>query len=222
MRILIIDDEENIRSTLSVMLRGLGHDVVSAEDAPSALREVEKAQFDVAFLDLKLNGESGLEVLPELLRNNAHLDVVAFTAYASIESAVEAMRRGAAEYLSKPFTPEQIRQVLRKLGKTRQLEGRVASLESRLTSDSPPPSVETIEPAMERAFHLAFKRPPHRPPCCCWARVAPAKASWPAPSTNAARKRTRRSSPSVARVCPPNCCRANYSGASRAPTPGPQ
>lgn len=160
MRILIIDDEESIRSTLSVMLRGLGHDVVSAEDAPAALREVEKAQFDVAFLDLKLNGESGLEVLPELLRNNAHLDVVAFTAYASIESAVEAMRRGAAEYLSKPFTPEQIRQVLRKLSKTRQLEGRLASLESRLTSDSPPPSVETIEPAMERTFHLAFKAAP--------------------------------------------------------------
>lgn len=160
MRILIIDDEASIRSTLSVMLRGLGHDVVSAEDAPAALREVEKAQFDVAFLDLKLNGASGLEMLPELLRNNAHLDVVAFTAYASIESAVEAMRRGAADYLAKPFTPEQIRQVLRKIGKTRQLEGRVASLESRLTNDSPPPSIETTEPAMERAFHLAFKAAP--------------------------------------------------------------
>ena len=156
MRILIIDDEENIRSTLTVMLQGLGHEVVGAGTAPAALSAVDKTQFDVAFLDLKLDGENGLDVLPELLRNNAHLDVVVFTAYASIESAVEAMRRGAADYLPKPFTPEQIRQGLRKLVKTRQLEGRVANLEARLSNAVPPTSVETLEPAMERTFHLAF------------------------------------------------------------------
>ena len=156
MRILIIDDEESIRSTLTMMLQGLGHEVVGAGNAPTALNEVDKAQFDVAFLDLKLDGANGLDVLPELLRNNAHLDVVVFTAYASIESAVEAMRRGAADYLPKPFTPEQIRQVLRKLVKTRQLEGCVANLEARLSNAAPPTSVETLEPVMERAFHLAF------------------------------------------------------------------
>ncbi len=156
MRILIIDDEDSIRSTLTIMLQGLGHDVVGAANAPAALRAVDQAQFDVAFLDLKLDDEDGLELLPELLRNNARLDVVVFTAYASIESAVETMRRGAADYLPKPFTPEQIRQVLRKLVKTRQLEGRVANLEARLSSVAPPTSIETSEPAMERAFHLAF------------------------------------------------------------------
>ena len=156
MRILIIDDEDSIRSTLMMMLQDLGHEVVGASNAPEAMEEVDRAQFEVAFLDLKLNGENGLDVLPALLRNNARLDVVVFTAYASIESAVEAMRRGAADYLPKPFTPEQIRQVLRKLGKTRQLEGRVANLEARLFTAAPPTSVETIEPAMERAFHLAF------------------------------------------------------------------
>ncbi|MFO1511793.1 MAG: sigma-54 dependent transcriptional regulator [Verrucomicrobiota bacterium] len=157
MRILIIDDEDSIRSTLSVMLQDLGHEVVGAADAPAALREVEKAQFDIAFLDLKLDGVNGLDVLPDLLRNNPHLDVVVFTAFASIESAVEAMQRGASDYLPKPFTPEQVRQALRKIAKTRQLEGRVANLEARLSSDSPPASVETVEPAMEKAFYLAFK-----------------------------------------------------------------
>jgi NtrC-family two-component system response regulator AlgB len=157
MRILIIDDEESIRSTLSVMLQGLGHDVVEAGSAAAALKEVDKAQFDLAFLDLRLGDENGLDVLPDLLRGNANLDVVVFTAHASIETAVEAMRRGAADYLAKPFTPDQIRQVLAKVGKTRQLQGRVASLESRLSSDAPPASVETVEPAMERAFTLAFK-----------------------------------------------------------------
>lgn len=157
MRILIIDDEESIRSTLGMMLQAMGHEVIGAEDAPAALKELDKAQFDVAFLDLKLNGTNGLDLLPDLLRGNAKLDVIVFTAHASIETAVEAMRRGATDYLPKPFTPEQIRQVLRKVGKTRHLEGRVANLESRLTSDSPPASVDTVEPSMERTFRLAFK-----------------------------------------------------------------
>jgi two-component system, NtrC family, response regulator AlgB len=157
MRILIIDDEESIRTTLSVMLQDLGHEVACGADAPAALREVEKAQFDVAFLDLKLDGTNGLDLLPDLLRHNPHLDVVVFTAFASIENAVEAMQRGASDYLPKPFTPEQVRQTLRKIGRARQLEGRVANLEARLSSDSPPASVETVEPAMEKAFYLAFK-----------------------------------------------------------------
>ena len=157
MRILIIDDEESIRSTLSVMLQGLGHDVVEAGNGQTALKEVDKAQFDLAFLDLRLGDENGLDLLPDLLRGNTNLDVVVFTAHASIETAVEAMRRGATDYLAKPYTPEQIRQVLGKVGKTRQLQGRVASLESRLSNDATPTSIETVEPAMERAFTLAFK-----------------------------------------------------------------
>jgi len=157
MRILIIDDEESIRTTLGVMLQDLGHEVMSAADAQSALREVEKSQFDIAFLDLKLDGTNGLDLLPELIRNNPHLDVVVFTAFASIESAVEAMQSGAADYLPKPFTPEQVRQTLRKISKTRQLEGRVANLESRLSADSPPASVDTLEPSVEKAFSIAFK-----------------------------------------------------------------
>ena len=157
MRILIIDDEESIRSTLAMMLQALGHDVVGVGDGATALKEIDKAQFDMAFLDLRLGDENGLDLLPDLLRGNANLDVVVFTAHASIESAVEAMRRGATDYLPKPFTPEQIRQTLRKINKTRSLEGRVASLESRLSSDTPPAVVETVEPAMDRAFNLAFK-----------------------------------------------------------------
>ncbi len=157
MRVLIIDDEENIRRTLTVLLEGLGHEVVGAGNGAVAMKELDKAQFDVAFLDVKLENENGIELLPDLLRGNVHMDVVVFTAFASIESAVEAMKAGATDYLPKPFTPEQIRQVLRKVGKTRQLEGRVANLESKLSAAAPPADHETVEPAMERAFHLAFK-----------------------------------------------------------------
>ncbi|HNQ74329.1 MAG TPA: sigma-54 dependent transcriptional regulator [Verrucomicrobiota bacterium] len=157
MRILILDDEASIRSTLAVMLRGLEHEVVGVADAAAALRELERAQFDLCFLDLKLEGENGLEVLPRLRRSNANLDVVVFTAYASIDNAVEAMRRGAKDYIAKPFTPEQIRQLLRKIGEARSLSGRIANLEAQLTGDAPPTVMESVEPAMERVFSQAFR-----------------------------------------------------------------
>jgi two-component system, NtrC family, response regulator AlgB len=157
MRILIIDDEENIRRATVVVLEAIGHETVSVENAAAALKQVENSSFDIAFLDLKLNGESGLDLLPELLKINPQLDVIVFTAYASIETAVEAMRRGAADYIPKPFTPEHIRQVLGRLISARKLRGRVAELESRLSTEALTMDLTTSEPAMQKALDLAFK-----------------------------------------------------------------
>ena len=157
MRLLIIDDEESIRKTAAVLLEGMGHEAVGVEDRSAALKQLDREHFDVAFLDLKLNGESGLDLLPEILKSRPHMDVVVCTAYASIETAVEAMRLGATDYLPKPYTPEQVRQLLRKIAKKRSLEGRVADLESRLRADAPDADLSTDEPATEKALNLAFK-----------------------------------------------------------------
>jgi two-component system, NtrC family, response regulator AlgB len=157
MRILIIDDEENIRRATVVVLEAIGHETVSVDSADAALKQLESGAFDIAFLDLKLGGESGLDLLPELLKLNPQLDVIVFTAYASIETAVEAMRRGAADYIPKPFTPEQIRQSLGRLISARKLRGRVAELESRLLTEAPTIDLGTAEPAMQKALELAFK-----------------------------------------------------------------
>src|SRR5262245_32749025 len=134
MSVLIIDDEENIRRTTAVVLEAMGHRPVGAQSGAAALKQLERDSFDIAFLDLKLNGESGLDLLPELLKANPQLEVIVFTAYSSIETAVEAMRRGAVDYIPKPFTPEQVRQVLGKLTRARRLQNRVAELESRLSA----------------------------------------------------------------------------------------
>jgi two-component system, NtrC family, response regulator AlgB len=157
MRSLIIDDEENIRRTTAVVLETMGCETAGAQDRASALKRLETNHFDLAFLDLKLNGESGLDLLPELLKINPQLEVVVFTAYASIETAVEAMRRGAADYLPKPFTPEQIRRVLNRLLESHRLRERVADLESRLSSDSPGVELTSAEPAMQKVFEVASK-----------------------------------------------------------------
>src|SRR6266566_408578 len=157
MRLLIIDDEENIRRTTAVVLEAMGHQTVGVGNGVAALKQLQSDDFDIAFLDLKLDGESGLDLLPELLKANQQLEVVVFTAYASIETAVEAMRRGAVDYVPKPFTPEQIRRALGKIVKARKLQERVAELESRLSSDAPATDWATAEPAMQKAFDVALK-----------------------------------------------------------------
>ncbi len=157
MRILIIDDEPNIRRTTTTLLEGLGHEVVAVGDSASALKLVETIQFELAFLDLKLGAESGLELLPALLSRTPQLDVVVFTAFASFENAVEAMRRGAADYIPKPFTPDQIRQVLARIGNTRRLQSRVTELESKVSGAIPDVDLTTKEPAMQKVFDVALK-----------------------------------------------------------------
>jgi NtrC-family two-component system response regulator AlgB len=118
---------------------------------------VEEEQFDVTFLDLKLGAEDGLEVLGKLLKAQPDLNVVMFTAYANIATAVEAMRRGAYDFVPKPFTPDQIRGILAKIDKTRALQSRVRSLESEIAAEAPPLDMESVEPTTQQAMQIAFK-----------------------------------------------------------------
>jgi NtrC-family two-component system response regulator AlgB len=157
MRVLIIDDEENIRRTTAVALEGMGYESVGVGTGGEALKQLDKGHFDVAFLDLKLNEENGLDVLSELLKLDSRLQVVVFTAFASIETAVEAIRRGAVDYIPKPFTPGQLRQVLSKIIDTRKLRSRLAELEFRVSSDSPSADLSTCEPGLQRIYHMALK-----------------------------------------------------------------
>ena len=157
MRILIVDDEASIRKTSAIAVQTMGHEAVEAPTGARALKLVETEGFDVCFLDVKLGAEDGLVVLEKLMQGAPGLAVVMFTAFASIATAVEAMRRGAFDFIPKPFTPEQIRQVLQKIGRTRTLEQRVRQLESQLADESPEIDLPSTEPAVQRVFDIAFK-----------------------------------------------------------------
>ena len=157
MRVLIIDDEENIRKTTAVAVEAIGHTTAGAANSEDALQQLDKAHFDVALLDLRLQEESGLDLLPQLLQSDPRLDVVVFTAFASIESAVEAIRRGAVDYVPKPFTPEQIRQVLARIAKSRKLQGRLEELEFQLSADSPTVDLTTTEHGLQKVYETALK-----------------------------------------------------------------
>jgi NtrC-family two-component system response regulator AlgB len=158
MRVLVVDDERTIRNTFRVALEADGHDVEVASTAEDALKLLKSVRgIDVAFLDLKLSQESGLDILPAMLELSPRLTVVVVTAFASIETAVEAMRRGAFDYIPKPCTPAQIRQVLARAEKTRRLENRVAELESRLSSETPDIEIATNAPAMQKVLDVATR-----------------------------------------------------------------
>jgi NtrC-family two-component system response regulator AlgB len=157
MRVLVVDDERNIRQTMATALESMDHEVVTVSTGNEALRRLETDNFQVVLLDLKLQQESGLDLLAEILRRDPNISVVIVTAYASIESAVEAMRRGAYDFLAKPCTPDQVRQVLNRIARTRQLENRVVELESRLQAESAEFDLESDAPLMQKALAIASK-----------------------------------------------------------------
>jgi len=157
MRILVIDDEKNIRRTMAMAIESMEHDVVCVASGAEALKELRSVAFEVVFLDLKLHQESGLEVLAEILRLAPQAAVVMVTAFASIETAVEAMRLGAFDYLPKPCTPDQVRQLLVKIERTKRLENRVLELESQINAESPEVDLTTGSPVMQAVIDMAFK-----------------------------------------------------------------
>jgi NtrC-family two-component system response regulator AlgB len=157
MRILVIDDEAHIRKTTALTLDALGHECEEAENAAVALNRLKKSGFDAAFLDLRLAREDGLELIPKLLSLEPKLNVIVFTAFSSLDTAVEAMRRGAVDYIAKPFTPEQIRQSLSRIENNQRLENRVVELESMLSTTDTLADFYTVEPVVQKLFETANK-----------------------------------------------------------------
>src|SRR5260370_18953636 len=157
MNILIIDDESSLRRTLRITLETMRHRVAEASDGRQALELVGHRHFEAAFLDLRLGPEKGLDLLPEMLRLAPGLNVIVITAYATIETAVEAIRRGALDYLPKPYTPDQLRLVLERSASMRHLQADVENLQDQVRTFIPEADLATQEPVMQQALDLAFK-----------------------------------------------------------------
>ena len=160
MRVLIVDDEANIRATLRVALEAMGHQVDEADSATSALDRVRRGPCDAALVDLRLGRDSGLDLLDRLIKSNPRIAVVLITAYASLDTAIEAIRRGAFDYLPKPFTPAQVRVVLERMVRVRGLRDRVEELEERVRAEVPEIEPESTDPAMLRVEELARRVAP--------------------------------------------------------------
>jgi len=145
---LVVDDEKNIRNALAVCLEAIGCRVVAVGSSQAALAAVGRDHFDFAFLDLRLDKENGLDLIPELLGVSPNLDIIVITAYATFDTAVEAVRRGARDYLPKPFSPAQVRHIVEQAAARRALTSRVADLEARLASEAPEVDLSSDSPAV--------------------------------------------------------------------------
>jgi NtrC-family two-component system response regulator AlgB len=135
-RILLIDDEQNILRTFRYCLEDAGHKVRTASDAAQAEELVQRDVFDLCFLDLRLGESSGLDLLPTLRQYAPWMRVVIVTAHSSIDSALDAIRAGAVDYLVKPCSPEQLRMAATKQLRARRLEQRIEALEKEDCSTS--------------------------------------------------------------------------------------
>src|SRR4030042_2385848 len=113
-RILVIDDEESIRDSMSQVLRKEGYRITTTASGQEGLKLFGAEAFQVVFVDLRLPGMTGLDVLSRIKEAGPETQVILITGYPSIESAVEAMKRGAFDYVTKRFPPEEGRVITRK------------------------------------------------------------------------------------------------------------
>ena len=155
LNILVVDDEINIRKTLVVCLETEGHSVVAVSNFEDAVAEASRHSFEVAFVDLRLGTADGLELIPQLLAKIPLLKIIVITAYASIDTAVEAMRRGATDYIPKPFTPAQVKLSVNKVAEIRSLEQKISALQEDAGRLNPEIDFSTTSQNMQQAINEA-------------------------------------------------------------------
>jgi NtrC-family two-component system response regulator AlgB len=164
LKVLVVDDERNIRSTLRLYLASLGCTVNEAASAAAALEALRAQPADLAFVDLRLGAESGLDLVPRLLADRPSLAIVVITAYAAFDTAVEAIKRGAMDYLPKPFTPAQIDHVVERVLAQRSALQRLAQLEGDLADAAPTVELATNSPKMRAALDQLAEAAKHEVP----------------------------------------------------------
>jgi NtrC-family two-component system response regulator AlgB len=155
--VLVIDDEKNIRTTLTMCLEGMGADVAAVATPEAALAAINRSAYDLAFLDLRLANANGLDVIPQLLAAAPGLNIVVITAYATFDTAVEAIKRGARDYLPKPFSPAQIRHMVEQVQERQALTHRLSELEVQRLESAPDIDFDTASPRMRAVLQMALR-----------------------------------------------------------------
>jgi NtrC-family two-component system response regulator AlgB len=154
LNILIVDDEPSIRRLLTIQLEADGHRPESASNVRDARATALRRSFELAFVDLRLGTDNGMDLIPDLLADSPWMKIVVITAFSTIDTAVEAMRRGAFDYLPKPFTPDQVRMLVERVSELRAMEVRIAELQDGVNADGEI-EMSSHSPAMQRALETA-------------------------------------------------------------------
>ena len=126
LRVLVVDDEPSIRTAIVATLEAAGAKVVAVSSGAGAAEACRRNAFDVAVMDVRIGEDDGIELLANLLVEAPWLKVIMITAFATFDMAVQAIQRGAYNFLPKPFTPEQLRVIVGEAGRRRNLEQRLS------------------------------------------------------------------------------------------------
>ncbi len=156
-RVLIVDDEAVLRGNLVRYLTRAGHDALGVDCAERALEALEEREYAVVITDIKMPGMGGIELLERIAADYPETLVLVITAYASLESALRALRSGAQDYILKPLSLDEVERKVRRLLHTRELEQRVRRLRQELSEDFDTESMIATSPAMKPVMRLVGK-----------------------------------------------------------------
>jgi NtrC-family two-component system response regulator AlgB len=160
MDFLVIDDDKTFRDATCLLIDGEGHYAEAACSGELGLTELKEGKFDSVLLDLNLGPEKGLDILDQIHKLQPNLPVVIFTAQGSVKNAVEAMRRGAVDFLEKPFTREQFHLVLARVQRFHQLKQNIERLEREVqdsNAQSPEILLESSTPLVTQVMDILLR-----------------------------------------------------------------
>lgn len=155
--ILIVDDEKAQREILSMILRGEGYDSAEASGVPEALAQLARREFDLILTDLKMQGQSGLDLLEQVMADDPQQCVILMTAHGSVDSAVGAMKRGAFDYLEKPLERETLLLTLRRAFERISLVRENRVLQKRVAAIERIPSLIGDHPKLKEVYRIVTK-----------------------------------------------------------------
>ena len=166
MHILVADDEPSIRFVLQELLEGLGHRLTVVEDGDAALGALTRESFDLAFLDIRMPGLTGIEVLQQTRALGSDASIVIMTAQNLLENAVESMKSGALDYLLKPFALAEVKALVEKALSTRALKREVRELRRAVGRSMSPGGDRMVgsSPALLEVFKTIGKVAPRNVP----------------------------------------------------------
>ena len=164
LRVLVVDDERSMREFLEILLKREGYQVKSAQNGLKAIEIFEHEPFDVVLTDLKMPGMTGIELLERVKARRPETEVIVFTAYQTIETAIDAMQKGAFHYVSKPFKNEELKLTIRKCAEKKRLVDENVALKREISRGASP-AIEGFvfqSPKMENVFQLVQTVAPTR------------------------------------------------------------
>ena len=149
LRILFADDEAHLRDLMQMELPRLGHEVTVCPDGTAAVKALEKGSFDVALLDIKMPGLTGIEVLAKVRQASPDTQVIIMTGHATVDTAVQALRLGAFDYLTKPCKWAELEVLLARVAERRDLTNKATAFETRLKAVEGTPLMVGDTPSMQ-------------------------------------------------------------------------